>query len=441
MNTPLTNAIEALLARDNSRLHMPGHKGNFGGPLKNIYPYDITELAGLESLYENKGAIAETETEYTRIYGTKASLLSAGGSTLCIQAMLTLVCPPGSQLIMARNAHTAAVSAMAMLDLHPIWIQPEFDEIGLVRQPAAREIETLLETNTDAKVVYITSPDYYGNIADIPCIAKVCHKHNAKLIVDNAHGAHLGFLQDNLHPAQLGADICCDSLHKTLPVLTGGALLHIQNAEYVFGAKRAMSLFGSTSPSFIILASADLVLPYLEKNAKDELHMLCKKVDELRKIAVANDFSVPKGLRDPARLTLGFAAAGYTRKAFEKQLETYKITAEYLDDAFCMLLMSPQNRDEDFERLRELLKAEKPDLYTAQKLSMPKLPEVVCSIREAVFAPQEQVNLERAEGRTAGRIQTACPPGVPVLMPGEKICKDCVRFFKSSGILTVDVLK
>ena len=439
--TPLMSALEALIQKGNSRFHMPGHKGRFEGPFSGIYPYDITELEGLESLYDGIGAIAETEARYTRLYNTKASFLSAGGSTLCIQAMLTLACKPTSRLIMARNAHTAAVSAMAMLDLHPVWIKPTQAQNGLLQQPGADEIDSLLAANDDARVVYLTSPDYYGNMADIAAISAVCRRYGAVLLVDNAHGAHLNFLDGGLHPARLGADICCDSLHKTLPVFTGGALLHIQNEKFIAGAKRAMSLFGSTSPSFLILASADYALDYLENRARKELAVLCGSLCGLHEAARGSGLVVSSGIYDPARLTLCFAAAGYTREQFERLLEKHKITAEYLDDSFCVLLPSPQNTSEDFLRLRDVIEAEHPKMPVNNKRNLPPLPRVVCSIREAVFAPQELIGVENAEGRTAGRIQTACPPGVPVLMPGEKICKDCVRLFKSSGIYSVDVLR
>ena len=225
---PLENALNEYIGKDLSRFHMPGHKGAENFP--EYFKYDITEVEGADSLYESSEAIFETEKRFAKIYGAGASLLSAGGSTLCIQAMLATVLNPGDKFIIARNCHASAVNTIALLDLEPIWINPR----------DLRAAEKIFEENRDIKAVYLTSPDYFGVMSDIEAFSKLAHEHGAKLLVDNAHGAHLHFTPIEMHPIALGADMCADSLHKSLPVLTGGALLHIKDETLRENAKQKM---------------------------------------------------------------------------------------------------------------------------------------------------------------------------------------------------------
>ena len=429
MNTPLYDAIKDYISKDFSRFHMPGHKG--------AVEFDVTELPGIESLYGNKGAIAHTEKLYSEIYGTKASFLSAGGSTLCIQAMLTLACPPGSKIIMARGVHTSCVSAMALLDLHPVWLMP-VGEHWLSTDAQCATLHQALTANPDASAVYITSPSYYGIISDVAAVSAVCREFNVPLLCDNAHGAYLRFLPDPMHPMDLGADMCCDSLHKTLPALTGAALLHINNERFIPGAKRAMSLFGSTSPSFLILLSADLLLPYLAGDVRDDMRRLCKTADELRTLSRESGCTIPQGVPSPLHLTLG-------GKDLSKHLEANHITPEYTDSEWCVLLLGVGNTDRDYDRLRATLALfSKEGTDSSRRVFCPGvppgIPEQVCSIREATFAPSREIRIDDAAGKIAAGMVTACPPGIPVLISGERIDNNAVTLLKNSGILSINVV-
>ncbi len=268
--TPLFDAIEALLRRqDFSRFHTPGHKGSALGFLSAVTPWDFTEVRGADSLFEADGPISETERLYTGFCGTAGSFLSAGGSTLCIQAMLRLVQPLGQKILIGRNAHGSAVSAMALLGLTPVWLCPETGTDLLPAPITPAQAEAALARHPDAAAVYVTSPDYFGKLTDIAGLSEVCRRYGVPLLVDNAHGAELFFTDGARHPMQLGADLCCDSLHKTLPVLTGGAMLHVgdtalaRKSGFAASAKEAMHLFGSTSPSYLVMLSMDTLLPSL----------------------------------------------------------------------------------------------------------------------------------------------------------------------------------
>lgn len=186
-----------------------------------------------------------------------------------------------------RNVHRAFVYAAALLDFEIVWLWPERSTslCGCPVSPDTLE-RTLAEMPAPPAAVYLTSPDYLGGMADISALAEVCRKHGTLLAVDNAHGAYLRFLEPSCHPLDFGADLCCDSAHKTLPVLTGGAYLHISRAASASlreSAKTAMAMFGSTSPSYLTLASLDLCNRYLADGYRDRLREMCGRLEEARK--------------------------------------------------------------------------------------------------------------------------------------------------------------
>lgn len=439
----LSDAMKAYLDKNPARFHMPGHKGKPLPLLGDIAKWDLTEVVGLDSLYHADGCIHDTELAYAKLYGTADTVLSAGGGTLCIQAMLALALQPGDALIAGRGVHTAAVNAMALLDLHPIWVMPQTDDAtGLSGQVTPEEIEASLSANPAAKAVYLTSPTYYGAIADIKVIADVCHRFGVPLLVDNAHGAHLAFLSESLHPTALGADLCCDSLHKTLPVLTGGALLHIGNLKYQEAARKKMALFGSTSPSYLIMLSADLALPYLQTQIAADIQVVAASLEELAAAAKAKGFLLPEfPLSDPMRLTLGGAPLGYTGEALDTHLRKKGIEPEYAGGGFCVLMASPFNEESDYTRLHRAIEGIPSHQPLLQANLAFTLPQQAVPLRGAVFAESETVPVEDAIGRVAAALVAPCPPGIALLCAGEHIAEDTALLLKSYGICMVDVVK
>ncbi len=442
MHTPLYTALRAILRRDRARFHMPGHKGHdrtgiFGGTLR----YDITETDGADSLYRASGAILQAEGRIAAYYGARRSLLSPQGSTLGIQTMLSLARGRGRKLIIARGAHVAAANAISLLDFDPTWIYPAVDgKTGVTTPPAANAIEAALAENPDAAAVYVTSPTYYGVFADVAGIAAVCKKYGVPLLVDNAHGAHL-IAAGYEHPIRQGAAICSDSAHKTLPALTGGAFVHIADEQFAAGAKDAMAVFGSTSPSYLIMLSLDACAAYLETNAAREFLALRQRVGELETLAANNGFYSIGGNRDHTRLLLCAHGLGYTGAHLAEHLARHGIEHEYAGERTVVLLASPQNTHRDFARLKRALTSIKPLGDPPEEL----LPEVhavqAIAPREAFFAQKETVPLSQAEGRVAAQNRTSCPPGVPVAMCGERITADAVRRLAYYGFDRVTVVR
>ena len=282
--TPIYDFLKKYAESNCLRLHMPGHKGkNMGNELSEIFRYDITEIKNADSLFEAEGIIRKSEEITTRLFNTERTVFSAGGSTLCIQAMLSAMKRENRKIFAVRNVHRAFISACVLLGIEAEWIFPEYNGSLLSGEVNIERLEEKLKGD-EKKCLYITSPDYLGKTADIKNIAEVCHRNNTVLIVDNAHGCCLAFTEENNHPMALGADMCCDSAHKMLPALTGSAYLHVKNKAYAKNIKQEMGLFGSTSPSYLILASLDLCNEYIEKHIVAPANEWNKLIDDNEEI-------------------------------------------------------------------------------------------------------------------------------------------------------------
>ncbi len=445
-NTPLKRALDEYIRQDYARLHMPGHKGSSISPFGELMAYDVTEVEGTDSLFEDDGPLKELEEIFTRLYDTKGTVMSAGGSTLCIQAMLRMVAKKEGRILAGRNIHAAAVNAMALLGLEPVWVYPNRkQEERLIGEISPDAIRSVLEKEKQAGTldslcaVYVTSPDYFGVMSDIRSIAQIAHEYGLPLLVDNAHGAHLHFLKEEYHPMQLGADLCCDSLHKTMPALTGAALLHTSDTKYYPQMKGAMTVFGSTSPNYLIMLSMDSTAAFLMQDGAERIQQTVTRCEELRQKAREKGFVLPQHC-DPMRLTLPLAGTGWDAQNFRKLLRKHKIMEEYLSDSGCVLLFSPFNREEDFKLTEALL--DEVLIQNQPFTAFPIVPsEKVMSLREAFLSPKESVPVEKAEGRIAAQVKITCPPGIPLVMPGERLHKEIIKILKNSGIFVIDVVK
>lgn len=438
MNTPVADFVQRYAKAGTARLHMPGHKGRcFLG----CEPWDITEIHGADALYEAEGILAESEQNAAALFGSQRTCYSTEGSSQCIRAMLYLaVAASGSHTVVAaRNVHRAFVSAAALLDLEIRWLWPEESRslCGCPISPAQLE-ETLNSLPEPPAAVYLTSPDYLGGMAEIPALAQVCHQHGTLLLVDNAHGAYLRFLQPSLHPLDLGADLCCDSAHKTLPVLTGGAYLHLSPtapAQLAPLAKSALGLFGSTSPSYLTLASLDLCNRYLAEGYPQRLAEAVERLTELREKLTAAGWRVEPS--DPLRVTVA-APRGVTGQELAGQLRRQGVECEYADRDFLVLMATPENTPEELAQAAAALgqcpgEANPPQLPLARG-------ERACSIRQAAFAPRETVDAAHSLGRVCGLPTVGCPPAIPIAISGERITPEALALFAYYGIEQVEVL-
>ncbi len=444
MDTPICNFVREYAQSSTCRLHTPGHKGAGCLGMEHL---DITEIQGADSLYEAEGIIAESEANASDLFGCR-TFYSTEGSSQCIRAMLYLLSIYAKQrgrkpLIAAgRNAHKAFLSAAALLDVDVCWLYPQSTVSYLSCGLTPKELEEYLQNVQERPVaVYLTSPDYLGMISDIRTVAETCHRYGVLLAVDNAHGAYFKFLPESIHPIDLGADICCDSAHKTLPVLTGGAYLHLSaGMDAAVGglAKNALMLFGSTSPSYLILQSLDAANQYL-KNYPEQLQKLIAKVDAFKARLYQRGYSLYGS--EALKLTIQAKPYGYTGNQLAELLRQMKIEPEFSDPDYLVLLLSAETDGETLAYLEQALSRIPPQPPITDECPAFVPGERVVSIREALLACSELLPMEQCRGRILAASTVGCPPAVPILVCGERIDAHAIACFTYYGIDRCFVIK
>lgn len=437
MSTPIVDFVERYAKENKARFHMPGHKGV---PFLGLEALDITEIEGADDLYHADGIILESEKNASSIFNTSRTVYVTGGSTQSIQSMLFTAYQSAEKqekpfIIAGRNAHKAFIYGVAKLGVDVEWLYPEENNgICSCNINAQKINEVLSSASTKPFAVYITSPDYLGGMADIKGISEVCRKHKIPLLVDNAHGAYLAFCKENLHPIQLGADMCCDSAHKTLPVLTGGGYLHCAKSNlYGFAdkIKAATALFGSTSPSYLVMQSLDLCNRYIDEKIREDISFAESKVAEIRKAMLAK--GIDEISREPLKITARYPDAEYFR--------AMDIEPEYTDGEFVSFMASSLNSNEDFEKLKAAFE-NIPHFQAGTKQSLGFVkPERVISIREAMFAESEMIDVKKAQGRICAAPTVSCPPAIPIAVSGERIANEHIKLFKAYSINRIAVVK
>ncbi len=468
MTTPIVDFVRRYAQSGTSRLHMPGHKGQ---SLLGFEPWDITEIKGADELYEAEGIIAQSEANATRLFGTAHTYYSTEGSSQCIRAMLCLALQAAPRtekrplLLAARNAHKALLYAAALLDFDIEWLWPAPEDAGaLCSCPVSagrlkQVLQTLERSGRRPFGVYVTSPDYLGGMQDVSALAEACRAFDVPLLVDNAHGAYLRFLpQGSQHPIALGAAMCCDSGHKTLPVVTGGAYLHLgQNApiQDEKTVRNALALFGSTSPSYLILQSLDKCNQILAEGYPLRLLQCCGYLTRLRRelneTAAEKKCPVPLALEsEPLKVTLDAAALGLTGTELAERLRGFQIECEYADPRYVVLMFTPENPLQDYKRLSsavcEVVKsiaapAAQPEQTAGEFIELERQAVSLFSIRRAVFAPQEMLPVEQAVGRVCAMPTVSCPPAIPIVVSGEVITPAAVELMKRYHVEEVSVVR
>ncbi|MBQ7922546.1 MAG: amino acid decarboxylase [Clostridia bacterium] len=446
METPICDYVKAYADSDALRLHMPGHKGKSYLGMESL---DITEIDGADVLYASEGIILKSEENAAYLFDTARTVYSAEGSSLSIRAMLYLAVLYGKKngkrplIAAARNAHKTFLTAAALLDLDVHWLYGE--EAGnilscvLTAEILEKELSAMLEKPV---AVYITSPDYLGNTVDIASLSRICRRYGILLLVDNAHGAYLHFLPESGHPIALGAAMCCDSAHKTLPVLTGGGYLHIsKNAPEMFCemAERAMSLFASTSPSYLILQSLDRANAYIADGYREKLAGFIPKVRAWKEQLHRQGFVLTGD--EEIKVTIAPKSYGYTGTELAEILQSRNIHCEFADPDYLVLMCTPETGENGLRRAAEVFAAiEKRTPITDMPPKIPRGQQTV-SIREAALSPFCTIPVENSKGRILAAPSVNCPPAVPIVVSGEMIDEEAIRCFRYYGIAFCDVME
>ena len=436
MSTPIVDFIEKYKKSNALRLHTPGHKG------KNVLgfeQYDITELDGADELFSPSGIIAESEKNAAEIFGVP-TYYSTEGSSLCIRAMIYLITQLRGQrpvIVAGRNAHKSFIYAAAAVDADVIFTNPHKNDSYLSVTVTADDVEEAIKTSKKpVSAVFITTPDYPGKITKLSEISAVCRKYNAYLLVDCAHGAYLHFT-DSEDPL-LYADMCCSSAHKTLPALTGAAYLHVKYPLPAKAVKGALAAFASTSPSYLILASLDMLNPYLYEHKK-RLAEFIPKVRKLKTELINKGFELYGD--EPLKITVNGPQYGYSGYEISEYLIKNGVYPEYRDKVYITFMVTPETEESGLKKLYNALSSlpRRPALDI--RLPLIQKPRRVLSIREAFFAQKETLPTRDCAGRILSDMNISCPPAVCPLVCGELIEADMIPALLDTGIKELCVIK
>ncbi len=439
LNTPIFDFVSEYIKKEAVRLHMPGHKGEM---LFGLEKYDITEIDGADSLFEADGIISESEKNASSLFGCN-TFYSAEGSSLSIRAMLylSLAGKKKPTVLAGRNAHRAFITASALLGFDVEWIYPQERESYLSCNVDGKAVENAIsQMSFLPSAVYITSPDYLGNITDICDISRVCKKYEIPLLVDNAHGAYLRFLNPSLHPMDLGATMCCDSAHKTLPALTGGGYLHISKGapeEFALYAKSALALFASTSPSYLILQSLDLTNRYLSDSYAEKLQKFVSSLSKEKSVLAEKGFSLLGN--EPLKISINALEFGYSGMELSEILMEKNIFCEFADRRHLVMMTTPENKNIT-KAVDALIEIEKRSPIK-EHLPIFSKPEKILSVREAVMGEKERLPIEKCKGRILALPVASCPPAVSVAVCGEALDEEIIGCMKYYGTKECFVVK
>ena len=441
MKTPIVSFLKSYQEKSPVRMHMPGHKG---AGILGFEGMDLTEIYGADELFAAEGIIKESEQNASNLFGCP-TYYSTQGSTLCIQTMCTILCQDAKskgkkpKILAGRNAHRSFIHAAALLDFEIEWLYGNSDYLSCKINEEDLE-KAIIESLPTA--VYLTNPDYLGNLLDIKSLASVCKKHNVLLAIDNAHGAYLRFLEPSLHPIDLGADLCCDSAHKTLPVLTGGAYLHLSdslNQVWKNDVKHFMEYFSSTSPSYLIMASLDAANEVLDTTFKNSLFECIQRVDGLKNTLVQHGYTILSG--EPMKITISTKEFGYTGNEIANLLMECDIYPEFYDSDYIVLMPSPYNTKDDLKRLETCLCGIEGKPILVNKPPKLEQSKKAMNVRQALFSSSITLDVSKSLGQVCSSVTVSCPPAILPVIPGEVISESSIEVMKYYGIETIRVVK
>ena len=447
--------------------HMPGHKRNpDSGFLPEMYKIDITEIDGFDNLHHAEGIIKNAQEKAASLYHSKETFYLINGSTVGILTSIAALSYRGKKLIMARNCHKAVYHGAFLNQLETEYIYPKMiEEFGISDGITAQQVEDkiqeiiLREGISDEQAgkliagIVVTSPTYDGILSDVNSIVKIAHNYGIPVIVDQAHGAHFGF--HSAFPENAvsdGADLVIHSTHKTLPAPTQTALLHYNSLLVSLETvKKYLRIYQSSSPSYVLMAGIDSCMDFVKREGQERLEQLLisrkelsERSKELKKIKIypsmlergINGHDISKiffqGTEEPGRLLISVRGSGFTgQQLYDVLRETYHLQMEMCASDYVIAILSMMDRKEGFDRLWKAL-SETDKLLTntekntkEEKTQFPEYchfqPDAVLKISDAYMAEEESVPLREAKGRIVSEFVNLYPPGIPLLVPGEKI--------------------
>lgn len=443
---PIYRMLKEYEMKEPLPFHMPGHILGRGlhEELKFAGSLDITEIPGSDCLHEPVGVIKEAQDYAASCFGADYSIFLVNGSTSGIHAMIQAAVKPGGKLILGRDSHISAINALAQINAEPVFVFPEMDEKNQIPLGVTAEsLEKAIKENPDAQAILITRPGYYGTTTQLSKISKLAKVYKMPLLVDEAHGAHFCFHEDFPKPAiTLGADLCVQSLHKTLPALTQTAILHGNSKGLIDKSivKKTVSMVQTTSPSYLLMASIDMARNIMENKGRELYEELKQNISNfiiklnkntcIRRVA----YEYSKFESDFSRLVLSFKSTGLSGFDAERILRVqFGIVAEMADLNNIVLIATPFHISEDFDKLLMALKnISERFCACSAKADLPRwpqnLPPRILPLRKALYEKTEGIPYKDAEGKVCGVCITPYPPGIPLVTPGEIINREVIDY-------------
>ena len=451
-STPLYEACKHFLAGQSAPLYCPGHKGGRTLPDEfrlSIAELDLNNLAETDTLHCPSGAIADAERLLADAYGARDSFMLVGGSTAGNIALILSVCRPGDEILVQRNAHKSTIAGIVLSGANPVWLMPHKDEaFGIYHGIDADQLDRAFRAHPNAVGAAVLNPTYHGTVADIRRLRAVCDKHAKLLLVDEAHGPHFHF-HPNLPSAaeDAGADLVVQSTHKILSGLSQAAVLHrVSDKVATATIRKNLQLIQTTSPSFPVMISIDLArrqmmqegaliwreILELAAHARRELAAL-PGIRVLGKESLAGDGSGLYDL-DETKIVIDSLNIGLSGLEFQTLLNQRGVKPELAGPSYVLAILTVGSQGSDVEQLVNAVAEIAHERSRTAGLAISPaaspafhLPEKVMPPRESFFAPQQSIPLQGAADRICAEIVTPYPPGIPVLMPGERISTSTVE--------------
>ena len=424
-------------ARDRRRFHMPGHKGRAPFTPEDLSALDTTETPETDDLYAPENGILRAQELYAKAAGAGATILIHNGSTAGIHAMVQLYAREGDTVLLPRNAHLSAANGCILGGVEVVWMPVTQREDGY----CYIKEETVLDAiaaHPEAKAVLLTRPDYYGGCISLARIAKAAHAAGMHLVVDEAHGAHLPWLAGLDSAGACGADAWVQSVHKTLPGLTGSAALHLADAADRGAAMRILRREQTSSPSFILLQSVDDARAWMEVCGTARLAQIAQAAEDFRAALADTPYADAHGAWrdtglafDPTRLVIAAPQGG---AALSAALAERGFDVEMHDHRRVVLILSAMDTPEDLAALMAALKE-----IPAEEAALPPvsgiaaLPPRRAGLREAALCEGEEVPVEKSAGRVAAASAGLYPPGIPLVCPGEEVTPEVAAMLSAAG--------
>ncbi len=455
MTTPIIKSLQKWTAKEHAPFYTPGHKHGWGMGAEFTellqtagLKFDLPEIPGLDNLAAPNGAIAESQNLAAQTFGATYTRYLVNGTSGGVMAAILATCQPGDQILLPRNIHRSIIAGLIHSGAVPIFVQPEYlPELDIAHSITPESIALALAQYPQIKAIMVVAPTYYGVCGDLAAMAEIAHQHGIPLLVDAAHGAHLGFHPD-LPPSalSLGADLVIQSTHKTLGALTQAAMLHVQGSLIdISRVDRCLQIIQTSSPSYLLLASLDSAQAQMATYGRElldrTLALTQKARSELSNIPgllVLDLTRTQPGCRyfDPTRLTITTTDLGYSGyEADEVLCDQYKVVAEMPSQRHLTFIISIGNREWDIEMLvagmRGLAQQANPPLEIPT-IDWPSLLITTPAItpRSAFFATLETLPVDQAVDRISAELVCPYPPGIPVLIPGEIVTKQSINYLK-----------